>query len=233
MLKSEAKSLANSLESFEFLLGIVIQYDILFCINLGYRKTGFAASLNIAKDLAFNMDVEPTFPMKCRALRKKQYDENTNDEDVRSPEEAFEYDYFNDITDMAILSLRNSTFSHGDNSDVDLNDLYSELKILQRALPNKFISTIAILEFVKTLDCFPNISITCRIFLIVPMIVASAERSFSKLKLLKTYLRLSMLQERLNGLAIFCIENDMLGKIDVDSTVDDFASRNARPNYFS
>ncbi|KAL0423574.1 UNVERIFIED_CONTAM: hypothetical protein Sradi_0892200, partial [Sesamum radiatum] len=125
------------------------------------------------------------------------------------------------------------TFSHGYNSDVDLNDLYSELKILQGALPNKFISTIAILEFVKTLDCFPNISITCRIFLIVPMIVASAERSFSKLKLLKTYLRSSMLQERLNGLAIFCIENDMLGKIDVDSTVDDFASRNARPNYFS
>ncbi|KAK4409398.1 hypothetical protein Sango_0012800 [Sesamum angolense] len=38
MLKSEAKSLANSLESFEFLLGIVIQYDILFCINMVSKK---------------------------------------------------------------------------------------------------------------------------------------------------------------------------------------------------
>ncbi|KAK4437451.1 hypothetical protein Salat_0079000 [Sesamum alatum] len=198
-------------------------------------------------------------------LRKKQYDETTDDEDVRSPEEAFEYDYFNVITDMAIASLRNrfeelqrfenifgflldskrlqslyeselwqccntfhSTFSYGDKSDVDLNDLYSELKILQGTLPNKFMSAIDILEFVKTLDCFPNISITCRILLTVLMTVASAERSFSKLKLLKTYLRSSMSQERLNGLAILCIEKDMLGKIDVDSMIDDFASRNAR-----
>ncbi|KAK4435022.1 hypothetical protein Salat_0665200 [Sesamum alatum] len=134
MSKSEAKSLANSLESFEFLLGIVIWYDILFCINMvsknlqsesmsidstieqiggalaffeGYRKNGFAASMNIAKELAFDMDVEPTFPVKRRVLRKKLYDENTDDEDVRSPEEAFEYDYFNIMTNMAIVSLRN------------------------------------------------------------------------------------------------------------------------------
>ncbi|KAL0378483.1 UNVERIFIED_CONTAM: hypothetical protein Sradi_3153800 [Sesamum radiatum] len=189
----------------------------------GYRTTGFATSMNIAKKLAFVMDVELTFPVKRRILRKKQYDENTHDEDVQSPEVAFEYDYFNVITDMAIASLRNrfedlkrfesifgflldskrlklldeselwqccntfhSTFSHGDKSDVDLNDLYSELRILQGTLPNKFMSAIDILEFVKTLDCFPNIFITCRILLPVPMTVASAERSFSKLKLLKT-----------------------------------------------
>ncbi|KAK4397802.1 hypothetical protein Sango_1255700 [Sesamum angolense] len=59
------------------------------------------ASMNIAID----MNVEPTFPVKHCALRKKQYDENTDDEDVRSPEEAFENDYFNVITDMAIASL--------------------------------------------------------------------------------------------------------------------------------
>ncbi|KAL0453727.1 UNVERIFIED_CONTAM: hypothetical protein Slati_1350800, partial [Sesamum latifolium] len=61
----------------------------------------------------------------------------------------------------------------------------------------------------------------------------SAKRSFSKLKLLKTYLRSSTSQETLNGLAILCIEKHMLGKIDVDSMIDDFASRNARRNYFS
>ncbi|KAK4435068.1 Zinc finger MYM-type protein 1 [Sesamum alatum] len=125
--KSEAKSLANSLESFEFLHGIVIWYDILFSINMGYRKTGFAASMNIPEELAFDID------------------------------EAFEYDYFNVITDMTITLLRNrfeelkrfesifgflldskrlksldeselwqcyntfhSTFSHGDKSDLDL-----------------------------------------------------------------------------------------------------------------
>jgi hypothetical protein len=57
--------------------------------------------------------------------------------------------------------------------------------------------------------------------------VASAERSFSKLKLLKNYLRSSISQERLNLLATLCIEKDMLDQIDVDTIIiDDFASRN-------
>ncbi|KAK4421712.1 hypothetical protein Salat_2121800 [Sesamum alatum] len=129
MSKSEAKSLANSLESFEFLLGIVIWYDILFCINMGYRKTGFAASMNIAKELTFDMDVEPTFPVKRRVLRKTKYDENTEDED---------YGHQKRHLNMTI----SITFSHGDKSDVDLNDLYSELKILQATLPNNFMSAI-------------------------------------------------------------------------------------------
>ncbi|XP_074305332.1 uncharacterized protein LOC141640427 [Silene latifolia] len=41
-------------------------------------------------------------------------------------------------------------------------------------------------------DCYPNASIAYRIFLTVPVTVASAERSFSKLKLIKNYLRSSM-----------------------------------------
>ncbi|KAL0437597.1 UNVERIFIED_CONTAM: Zinc finger MYM-type protein 1 [Sesamum radiatum] len=201
-----------------------------------YRTTGFAASMNIAKELAFVMDVETTFPVKCRVLRKKQYDENTDDEDVRSPEDAFEYDYFNIITDMAIASLRNrfeelKRFESIFGFLLDSKRL--KLLILQGTLPNNFMPAIDILEFVKTLDCFSNISIACVILLTVPMTVASVERSFSKLKLLKTYLRSSMSQERLNGLAILCIENDMFGKIDVGSRIDDFASRNARRHYIS
>jgi hypothetical protein len=56
--------------------------------------------------------------------------------------------------------------------------------------------------------------------------VASAKRSFSKLKLLKNYLRSTMSQERLNGLATLCIEKGLLDEIDIDSIVTDFASRN-------
>jgi hypothetical protein len=66
----------------------------------------------------------------------------------------------------------------------------------------------------------------------VPVTVASAERSFSKLKLIKTYLRSSMSQERLNGLATLSIEKDMLADIDVDVLINDFASQNARRNHF-
>ena len=61
----------------------------------------------------------------------------------------------------------------------------------------------------------------------------SQERSFSKLKLLKPYLRLSMSQKkRLNGLTILCIETNMLENIDVNTIINDFASINAQRQCF-
>ena len=41
----------------------------------------------------------------------------------------------------------------------------------------------------------------------VPVTVATAERPFSKLKLIKNFLQSSMSQERLSGLAQLSIEN--------------------------
>ena len=41
-----------------------------------------------------------------------------------------------------------------------------------------------------------------------------------------------MSQEILNDLAILCIEKIMLENIDVDTIINDFASRNARRQYF-
>ncbi|KAK2413157.1 zinc finger MYM-type protein [Trifolium repens] len=62
----------------------------------------------------------------------------------------------------------------------------------------------------------------------IPITVASAERSFSKLKLLKSYMRSTMSQERLNGLALIAIENPLLEDIQYEDLIDEFASKNAR-----
>ena len=89
-----------------------------------------------------------------------------------------------------------------------------------------------ILKFLKSADCYPNILTAYIIFLTLSVTVASTERSFSKLKLIKTYLRSSMSQERLNGLAILSIEKELLAKIDTDVIITDFASQNVRRNHF-
>lgn len=47
---------------------------------------------------------------------------------------------------------------------------------------------------------------------------------FSKLKLIKTYLRPLMSQESLSDLAVLSIEKDMLENIDVGVIINDFAS---------
>ncbi|XP_039023725.1 zinc finger MYM-type protein 1-like [Hibiscus syriacus] len=264
--KSEAESLVNALSSFEFLLGVVIWYDILFSVNMvskklqsksmcidttirqlegvmfyfeKYRDEGFTTSMNVAKSLALEMDVEPIFHTKRCVIRKKFFGENNEDNEVESPEESFRVNYFlvvlkslddNELKECCVHF--HSTFSHGNSSDVDLDDLFSELKVLQMTLPTELLSAIEILKFVKFADCYPNASIAYRILLTVPVTVASAERSFSKLKLIKTYLRSSMSQERLNGLAILAIEKEMIGNIDVDVIINDFASQNARRTRF-
>ena len=79
---------------------------------------------------------------------------------------------------------------------------------------------------------FPNVTTALRILLTVPVTVASAERSFSKLKLIKTYLRSStcrsMTQDKLVGLAQISIENDIASSLDYATLIDHFASIEAR-----
>ncbi|XP_042387582.1 zinc finger MYM-type protein 1-like [Zingiber officinale] len=135
------------------------------------------------------------------------------------------------------VNLEN-TLKNGDASDIDAKYMFSELQVLQVMLPsesyetNKKWSSIQILEFLKTMDMFPNVMIAYRILLTIPVTVASAERSFSKLKLIKSYLRTTMTQDRLNGLAILCIEKNILENIEYDDIIDDFAFKSASRRHF-
>ena len=79
-------------------------------------------------------------------------------------------------------------------------------------------------------SCFPNVWIAYRILLTIPVTVTSAERSFSKLKLIKSYIRSTMSQERLNGLAILSIEKHMLEQIEGDLTCMDKLEKFLRHN---
>ena len=60
---------------------------------------------------------------------------------------------------------------------------------------------------------------------------ASVERSFSSLRLLKTYLRNSMDQQRISDLAVMCINSDIIDNLNVNNIIDKFASvKNRRMN---
>jgi hypothetical protein len=66
--------------------------------------------------------------------------------------------------------------------DLDGIDLFLDLKVLQEILPKEKKTTTNILNFIKELNCSKT-SITYRILLTILIIVASVEKSFSKLKL--------------------------------------------------
>ena len=64
--------------------------------------------------------------------------------------------------------------------------------------------------------------------LTIPITVASAEMSFSKLKILKNYLRSTMTQKRLKGLALMSIESGLLDKISHGDVIEKFVTTNVR-----
>lgn len=106
--KSEAESLAtHDIENYEFLLGMIIWYDILFSVNLiskslqskdmlmdvaidqlnglliffkKYRDDGFQSAIIASKEIAYDMEIEPVFRCKRTIRRNKKFDENANNE---------------------------------------------------------------------------------------------------------------------------------------------------------
>lgn len=58
--------------------------------------------------------------------------------------------------------------------------------------------------------------------------MAKGERSFSKLKLIETYLRSTILDEKLSNLAITSIENEIAQSLNYTDLIENFASAKAR-----
>ena len=69
----------------------------------------------------------------------------------------------------------------------------------------------------------PDVYTAYMMYMTVPVTVATAERSFSKLKLIKNFLRSSMFQERLSGLALLLIENKQAKNLYFIKVIQQFA----------
>ena len=117
--------------------------------------------------------------------------------------------------------------------DIDGLDLFSELKVLNEVLQINEKSPINVLNYIKRLESFPNACIAFRILLTILVTVASTERSFSKLKLIKSYLKSIISQERLNGLIILSIENKILTELECKNLISNFTPQKVRKINFN
>ena len=83
--------------------------------------------------------------------------------------------------------------------------LVEEIEALKPLLPFSAVKPQAFLEYLaenSRFTEFPFFFIALRIYLTLPITVASGERSFSKLNCIKTYLRSTMSQDRLDDLVV-------------------------------
>jgi hypothetical protein len=75
-------------------------------------------------------------------------------------------------------------------------------------------------------DLFPVIKQLLKILATLPVSTCTSERSFSTLRRLKTYLRNTMCEERLNGLALLHVHRDLI--VTPDEVLDKLALKNRR-----
>ena len=105
---------------------------------------------------------------------------------------------------------------------------HQEIRLWKRkweGMEQKPSTLTATLKDINTIQ-FPNIAAIMRIVLLQPATSATVERANSALKRVKTDLRSTMDQDRLNALLLLHVHRDI--KLDVNKVIDTFANRHPR-----
>ena len=122
--------------------------------------------------------------------------------------------------------------------DIDPFELKDELKRFVNVIKTHRDSLKTTRDFLDyickkgLLEVYPNLFIALRVAMTCPISVASAERSFSTLKLIKTFHRSTILDDRLSSLAILSVENACVRSLDYNGIIDAFATAKARKKNF-
>ena len=140
----------------------------------------------------------------------------------------------NDLISISKLNYYNNMIKF-DHLKAELISWKQYLKI--RSNDRKYdLSTISdisrLIRDEKLIRDYPNLEFLLRIYLTIPITSVSAERSFSALKRIKTYLRNTIRQTRLTSLALIHIEKELSNSLDFNKLIDKFASIINRRMYF-
>ena len=108
--------------------------------------------------------------------------------------------------------------------DAELELWLKYWEIFEGSRPDSVASTLKALNF----NGFENIKVALRILATLPVTSCECERSISALRRLKTYNRSTMLEDRLNGLALMQIHQEI--ELDVQEVINKFSSGNRRLN---
>lgn len=106
--------------------------------------------------------------------------------------------------------------------DLWLNMWQNQSNNIEIKLPSTAISSL----IVCSKDMFPIIFSLLKILATLPVSTATAERSFSTLKRVKTWLRTTISQERLNDLCLLNVHRDLNLCDKSETIINNFASKN-------
>jgi len=197
--------------------------------KLHYDEIDGDRRLNVTED---NFKINIFLPIIDTALRQLRYRFNGLNEVVKTFE--FLYPCTLKNYEESIIIKHSYDFILKYKSDIS-SDFTRQILSIKTLLGSEHVNIKDLLYFIIMNDMaciFPDVLAACIIFLTIPVTVASAERSFSKLKLLKNYLRNSTSQERLSNIAILNIERSRTTELDIDKIINNFANSKARKKNF-
>jgi hypothetical protein len=112
----------------------------------------------------------------------------------------------------------------------DIDSLDSELNIIRKSIKQfelKYHSIKTIFQYHKfLLDyqlAFFELYKLCTIAITIPVSSAACERTFSYMKIIKSYLRNSMLHDNLSSLSIIAIEKSEAKSLNIEDIINIFA----------
>ena len=127
---------------------------------------------------------------------------------------------------------------------IDLARLKIQLLMLPDTISTAFTGSVKTVTNVRTIaealnqskivkGMLSEVNKLVQAYLTFPVTSATAERSFSSLRRIKTYLRSSMTAQRLNNLFILYVHKALTDSLDLESVAKEFVSANTRRmNYF-
>lgn len=205
------------------------------------------AAIDCAKLLAQKLDIEPDLPVERTRKISRRLDSNSATETILSPMDRIKINFYfsmidklnrelqdrfpSDLTDFAFLDPRHFGALDGEDRVRRLAQRYERLDAdviaSQWRLSHSFIPPQAsILEVYKCLPAtYTQLRFLYKVLLTLPVTTASVERGFSKLTIVKSKLRSTMNQDRLEALMLATVEKDLLLGLDNSALVESFAGR--------
>ena len=127
-------------------------------------------------------------------------------------------DFYRSDTDRNALKVQLETLSAssdqvmGDTNDVRLSDVLEFFRQLLKSMLGMFLEVVTLIK----------------LLFVMPATNASSERTFSALRLIKTYLRRTVTQTRLNCVMVLHVHKERKDLLELGSVANDFISENER-----
>nr|XP_026692258.1 N-alpha-acetyltransferase 35, NatC auxiliary subunit-like [Ciona intestinalis] len=192
----------------------------------------------------------------CHLIKEKVFKANVfEEEDFQTLTYGFKF--ANSLTQMRVLGsdletvlvCKDPRSAEITSSTAELQKMYCN-DIVARNLPTeieqfyhyKLSHNISATTVEKTSELFarhenlsillPNLAVILRLYLTLPCTTCEAERSFSVLRRIKTYLRSTMSQKRLNHMFILNVYKQKVDSLDTTPIIDEWIGRSAIQQVF-